>query len=131
MNLDSMMQVDKVIHIDADEYVCENLRGVPAPEVYVECDTEGNVISSASVWAQSRAREQGWSLLTGWSEYYLLGARFLMHPTEYISGGLAEHILSNPGYYCTVLVTDDSGEAGWSDGKNHVKGWAVAYRKTI
>lgn len=56
--------------------------------------------------------ETGWELLTGFTGQYSYNGP-AMHPSEYIGGGLARHILDTPGLY-TVLYGQDS--------------WYVAYR---
>lgn len=54
------------------------------------------------------AERQGWTLLTGWTgQYSYHGAH--MHPSEFIGGGLADHILTTAGFYVTVAILDDGG----------------------
>lgn len=62
----------------------------------------------------------GWTPLTGHTgQHGYRGA--VMHPSETLSGGLADHILSTPGVYVTVVVEvdrtdedDDPEPAGWA-----------------
>ena len=49
--------------------------------------------------------ETGWELLTGFSGQYSYNGPG-MHASEYIGGGLAQHILDTTGLY-TVLYGDD------------------------
>lgn len=69
---------------------------------YFEEDTEGD----------DHGLDTNWSLLTGFTGQYGYHGP-AMHPSEYIGGGLARHILDTPGLY-TVLYGQDS--------------WYVAYR---
>ena len=50
--------------------------------------------------------EAGWELLTGFTGQYSYNGPG-MHPSEYIGGGLASHILDTPGLYA-VLYGDTS-----------------------
>jgi len=63
------------------------------------------------------AREQGWKLLTGHTGQYGYNGP-VMHPSETIGGGLARRILTSPGIYVTVVVTDgddpDADPVGWA-----------------
>jgi hypothetical protein len=61
----------------------------------------------------------GWSLLDGWSgqDGY---AGPIMHPSEYIGGGMARWILDNPGVYVALV--------NWDNDSDDADGWAVAAR---
>lgn len=58
----------------------------------------------------------GWTPLVGFTgQYSYHGA--IMHPSEYLGGGLAQHILEHPGTYVVLEVIDpDDLEAvvGWT-----------------
>ena len=57
-----------------------------------------------------------WQLLTGWTgQYGYNGGCF--HPSEFIGGALAEHILSTPGNWVAVTVEDPETpdlDIGWA-----------------
>lgn len=57
----------------------------------------------------------GWKSVSGFSgQHDYDGA--LMHPSEFIGGGLEKHILETPGYYAVEVVADEEDEdidAGW------------------
>ena len=57
----------------------------------------------------------GWKAVSGFSgQHDYDGA--LMHPSEFIGGGLEKHILETPGYYAVEVVADEEDEdidAGW------------------
>lgn len=127
-DLDSMMPRRAVVFVDQDGYVIENLQGVTAPEVFVkfvEFGDSGRFFYWAEADAAERAWDDGWRLLVGWSKKPRQSDSFIMHHSESVTGDLARHIMSRPGYYCTVAVRDGSAPRG------EVIGWCVAYRKTI
>lgn len=77
-----------------------------------------------------QARAYGWELVTGASGQY--GYRGpVMHPSEYIGGGLADRILGadddapHATWWGAVVVESD----GEEDGERDADGWALAYRE--
>ena len=108
-NLNDIMEFDHVIRVYEDGTVTEP-EGIYAPEsVDVATVDEPDAV-------------EGWSLLPGFSmQYSYPGA--LMHPSEYIGGGLADYILSHPGLYVAVIVND------YEPDSDDVAGWAIAYRE--
>lgn len=120
MNLDKIMEFDRVIRVNADGTVNANVPNVWAPEVYVGTDEDGQISDDDERTMISELRSHGWELLTGWTGQYSYNGP-IMHPSEYVGGRLAEHILSTPGLYVVVAVEtlDDNEESA---------GWAVAYR---
>lgn len=67
----------------------------------------------------------GWSALAGFTGQYGYNGP-VMHPSEYIGGGLERYIRENAGYYVAVVVDglyDD--EAGESESI----GWAVLFKE--
>lgn len=120
MNLDKIMEFDRVIRVNADGTVNANVPNVWAPEVYVGTDEDGQISDDDERTMISELRSHGWELLTGWTGQYSYNGP-IMHPSEYVGGRLAEHILSTPGLYAVVAVEtlDDNEESA---------GWAVAYR---
>lgn len=63
----------------------------------------------------------GWELLNGYSGQFSYAGP-IMHASEYIGGKLADDILSEPGVYVCVEVTDLSA----TDDEDPCAGWAVA-----
>lgn len=101
--LSDFMEFDRVVRVEDDGTVWAT--GEPAPTV----DDE-DVLTP------------GWSLVIGFSNQYSYGGP-IMHPSEYIGGGLETHILDNPGDYVTVVVYDTD-----DDDYTDPVGWAIAYR---
>lgn len=121
MDLNDLMQFDHVIRVNSDGTVEDDIPDVWAPESAVGTDGDGSILAEhEQAWVESIQR-QGWELMCGWSGAYLAGNTAIMHPSEFIGGGIAEHILENPGLYCAITVetVDDDEEAA---------GWAVCYR---
>lgn len=114
------MQFDHVIRVLADGTVAHPT-GHYAPEVYVEVDSDGQMHDHHERDMMERVEDQGWELVTGWTNQYLYHGS-IMHASEYIGGNLAEHILETPGYYVVVAVEtmDDHDEAA---------GWAIAFKE--
>lgn len=88
------------------------LPGLGAPETLEEADDEE---------LAHQVRAQGWELLTGFTGQYGYNGPVL-HPSEYIGGGLAAHILATPGQYAVATVDDDDGQA---------HGWVVMHRACV
>lgn len=111
------MDFDHVIEVLEDGTVRD--AGIYGPEsVHVCVDDEGYVMMP-----ETFVGLEGWRLLTGFTGQYGYAGP-IMHPSEYIGGGLERHILENPGYHVAVVVYDDSPDS-------EVVGWAVAYREKV
>lgn len=108
--LNDLMQFDHVIEVHEDGTVTEP-SGIYAPDVY-DHDTDNPAVEGF--------RDDKWELLNGFSGQYSYSGP-VMHPSEYIGGGLARYILETPGIYVAVVVRDI--------GNDDDAGWAVA-RKT-
>ena len=80
-----------------------------APELFGVDDSELQAQASAAGWA---------GLLTGYTGQCGYNGP-VMHPSEYVGGGLERDILADPGWYVVTAVVDD---ADWE-----AYGWAVAY----
>ena len=86
-----------------------------------------------STWEQEdgtwvgEAMDEPWELLDGFSGQYGYSGPH-MHASEYIGGGLAQHILETVGFYAVTVVTpmpfDECEEADFDE-------WAVAYTETV
>ncbi len=104
-DLNDAMEFDHVVQVHDDGSVTDR-RDLYAPECYGEPDGTINF-----------AGAKGWHALNGYSgqDRY---AGPIMHPSEYIGGRMADDILSTPGTYVAVVVTDlddDEGEPyGWA-----------------
>jgi hypothetical protein len=116
MHLNDIMSFDHVVQSDGNG----NITDVPlvwAPEVI---DSEGTL--------SQHPDHDGWHVLNGWSgQSFYAGP--VMHPSEYIGGGLADFIYSTEGQYVALVVydisdTDDSD----TDGKYDAIGWVIAMR---
>lgn len=77
-----------VVHSDGD---VTNTPDMQAPEVFDDESCNSN-----------------WELLSGFTGQYGYNGP-MMHPSEYIGGALAKHILSTPGVYCAVADPDGEG----------------------
>lgn len=106
VTLDSVMDFDTVIKVNKDGFVESNVN-ILIPDVF---DLGNDVFEVTS----------GWSLLKGFTAQYLYSGA-LMHPSEFVGGRLAVHILRNPGYYCAV--------GAYSGDDDEAYGWFVAYRE--
>lgn len=104
--LDKLVEFDSPFRIDENGNLSEAYGEFYAPDVYND--------SSADILIESN----DWEALTGYTgQYGYNGA--VMHPSEFIGGGLARDILENPGVYVLVEVRDESGEypetaIGWA-----------------
>ena len=114
-DLNSYMDLDNVIRSNGDgtfEDVSEY-----APEVYL-FETESGTWELEKLYG-------GWQFLTGFSGQYGYDGP-LMHASEYIGGGLAEHIAEVPGLYvATVAYPLPLDE----DGDHEPDSWVVLYRE--
>lgn len=76
---------------------------------------------------------EGWELLTGFTGQYSYNGP-VMHPSEFIGGGLETYILETPGYYVALVVEGHCDYDGTTDcdpetGCNcEPAGWAIAYK---
>jgi hypothetical protein len=91
----------------------------------IEVHADGSITDRNDIYAPSLADGEldsdEWELLNGWSgqDRY---AGPIMHPSEYIGGGMERFIRETPGVY--VALVDYS----YDDG-DYTDGWAVAVRK--
>ncbi len=116
--LNDIMEIDHVIRVDAAGNVTEP-RDVWAPDVSVSYD-DNTGASTLTVSPDS------WQLMNGYSGQDRYSGP-IMHPSEYIGGGMERDILASPGLYVAVVVYDED-DYNESDGYA-ADGWAVAYRK--
>ena len=116
-SLNDRMEFDHVITVAADGTVAD-AKGVYAPELLMGTDGDGSILAEHEADYVGRSELQGWRLLSGWTGQY--GYRGIgMHTSEFVGGGLAEHIIANPGTYVVIdIQTDDDAPPD---------GWAIAY----
>lgn len=129
MSLDSVMEFDCPVTVNADGTVTDGPAGVYAPEVLHSREhgmlIDGKPFKDAEQW---EAFSVGY---TGQDRYH--GP--VMHESEYIGGGLERDILATPGVYvvCVVEVlsgeSDDPEENEDPDDDPEPAGWTVLRRK--
>ena len=108
--LNDLMEFDHPVYVNADGTVTDPPCSLYAPELFGVDDSE----------LQDQARAAGWAgLLTGYTGQYGYNGP-VMHPSEYVGGGLERYILANPGWYVVTAVVDDADDL-------EPYGWAVAY----
>lgn len=102
-SLNDMMSEASVIRVMPDGEIIYD-RTVYAPDVYVTTDDDGQIMDDDDKAMIDMVKSAGWEMLNGFSGQYLYAGP-IMHPSEYIGGGMEEHIRTNPGYYASVIVT--------------------------
>ena len=110
IDLSDLMDFDHVITVGRDGTISDG-NGLYAPEVYID---DGDPFWGAG---------NGWEVLRGFTGQQGYHGH-VMHASEYIGGGLEDHIRQNPGNYAVVEVRDEDG--GFPDGDP--VGWAVAFK---
>lgn len=115
-NLNDVMEMDHVIQVHEDGTVTEPDTDYFEPEVWTSDADQLNP-------TVSNMRGARWELLNGFSGQWMYRGP-IMHPSEYIGGGLADHILTTPGIYVAVVVTD--ADVDTDSGEDNAVGWAVA-----
>lgn len=103
--LDRVMEFDHVIRVHENGEVTDDVAAVWAPEVYDNSEDGGPEDVHVS--------PDAWRLLSGFTGQWGYGGP-VMHPSEFIGGALAEHILETPGYWVAVIVKDADGDIGWA-----------------
>lgn len=121
-HLRTIMDFDHVVRIHEDGTVSEP-RDEYAPEVWQDYDIDEDGYAHCRM--EPVILDKDWTLLTGHTgQYGYNGA--VMHPSEYIGGGLADYILDNPGLYVSLIVElsfDEDEEVAEQD---TLVGWAIA-----
>lgn len=119
--LNDVMEFDRVIEVTASGTVYTvdmELRKYWAPEVTIDSEADLNSINKPFVSGD------GWTLLSGSSQQY---GGSVMHPSEYVGGKLADHILSTPGLWVVVTVSDTASNLDPAD--DDLVGWAIAHKE--
>ena len=120
-SLNELMQFDQYITVHADGNITSNPEPCYINNIY---DTFGAELDGS--W-------RGWRLLTGFSNQHDYTGP-LFHESEYIGGGLEQHIRTHPGKYVALIVyADDGGTTNVTDDMNaeddiDIDGWVIAYR---
>jgi hypothetical protein len=107
--LNRLMETDHVVQVHPDGTVTDAPPSVYAPELH-----DGELMQGGTTGT-------GWTLMDGYSNQHSYSGP-IMHPSEFIGGGLERDIRAEPGYYVTLV--DHPSDGGEPDG------WAVA-RKDI
>lgn len=99
----------------------------PSFELYMRLDDNG-------VWVDDFQMPEGWALMTGYSGQDSYNGP-VMHPSEYIGGGMERDILATPGVYVCLVVECDCGytEEFCTEDVGcdcEAAGWVVAYKHT-
>jgi hypothetical protein len=120
-DLNSMMEFDHPVRVEADGSVTERVPGVYAPESSIDVDEDGQITNYGEAeWLRS-LRHQGWEPMNGYSSQDRYSGP-IMHASEYIGGQLERDILDEPGVYVVVSVeclgpdedSDPEEPAGWA-----------------
>lgn len=128
-NLSAAMEFDHVIRVHEDGTVSDGYPDLMAPDITMEVDADGSAVDDSEDDLRRMARSYGWELLDSWTGQ--CGYRgVVMHSSEYIGGGLADHILDTPGYYVAVTVECMGPDNDPDENENPYEpaGWAIAYR---
>lgn len=108
--LNDIMSFDQVIRVHEDGTIQEDVPGVSAPELH-----DGELHQH---WDGPE-----WTLVSsGFSGQYGYSGP-LMHSSEYIGGGMEDHIWETPGLWVALVNYNSNG----SD-MQEIDSWAVAYR---
>lgn len=116
--LNDLMEFDHVVQVHEDGTVTDDVRGVYAPELFVDITEDGDMLPDSERDMVEYARDQDWSLEQGWTGQYSYHGAFFSN-AEYVGGALEEYILSTPGYWVAVVPTtwgpdgDDPAPDGW------------------
>lgn len=107
--LNSLMEMSRVIRVDADGMVHNDVRDVHAPEISMQTDDDGQILAEHDAELIADLERQGWTAETGWTgQYGNHKGDPVMHESEFIGGPLAEHIIATPGYWVACVVDVDS-----------------------
>ena len=120
LELNAAMEFDCPVTVRDNGMVVAGTTEAYAPDV-VWFHSDG---SDADDYMESALREQGWEALSGYTGQYMYNGP-IMHASEYLGGRLARDILTDPGVYVTLVVSDQD-----DDTDDNVVGWIVAKQLT-
>lgn len=114
------------IEVKADRTIVQGVE-TPSMELYMYKGDDGT-------WYNSFDLPEGWALMTGYSGQQDYSGP-VMHPSEFVGGGMERDILATPGVYVCLVVECDCGyteefcteEVGCDC---EAAGWVVAYKHT-
>lgn len=124
--LNEIMEFDHVIRVAEDGTISDAGMSVGSTDAYFDL----NVAQDGTDEFEMSA---GWELLKGFTGQYSYNGP-VMHPSEYVGGGLERHILETPGYYVVLEVSgrcdyDGSTDCDVEQGCDcEPAGWAIAYK---
>lgn len=124
--LDEAMEFWVGIEVLDDGTIVEGV-DTPSMELYMEKGDDGQ-------WHDQFQIPEGWALMAGYSGQHGYNGP-VMHPSEFISGGMERDILGNAGVYVSLVIESDCGyteefcydEVGC---ECEPAGWAVAYKNS-
>jgi hypothetical protein len=119
-SLNDIMEFDHVIRVHPDGSITEPRDdGVPyPPELNAINDDDGSHTSETDSDLQRQAADAGWTLETGRTGQYSYSGP-CMHASEYVGGGLEDHIRATPGYWVTLVIMEDD--------DSEPESWAIAF----
>jgi hypothetical protein len=140
-DLNTLMEIDhpvRVIHVGgsaSNVMVVDAGDGFYAPEVYLPVDRDGQITAGGEAEMLHAAESAGWDLMFGLSGQVGGLRSALMHPSEFVGGGVQDAILERPGVYvacaveCLLAFVDDEIS---SEDQDRVEaepaGWVIAYK---
>ena len=139
--INELMEFDHVVAVMPDGRVIDTDEGFNyldeyAPEVIIDYDgpfKEAQISREDTAAMIDYLGQQGWEALCGWSRQYLTQKDDpIMHPSEFIGGGIEERIREEPGYWVKLAVDihpnedDPEHESNGGSGESKSVGWIVA-----
>lgn len=120
--LNEIMEFDRVIMAAEDGTITEPVD----VNVYADLNVTNDGTDEFDI-------SEGWELLKGFTGQYSYNGP-VMHPSEFIGGGLERHIRETPGYYVALVVEgrcDYDGTTVCTEDSGcdcEPAGWAIAYK---
>ena len=114
--LNDVMEFDTPVRVSPDRV--ERVADLWAPEVIN--DPDHDMVIDGLPYRE----HPEWEALVGYTGQYSYNGP-VMHPSEFIGGGLERDILDEPGTYVVVEVRDDDTE------RDDLIGWAVLRRREV
>lgn len=119
--------LNEIMEFDSILQVCKSGILINRPDMSIYAD-----LNVASDGTDEFELSDGWTLLSGFTGQYSYNGPVL-HPSEFIGGGLERHIRETPGYYVALVV---EGRCDYGTTECDVErgcdcepaGWAVAYK---